>query len=45
MKKIQRKIGIVCFCISMIFGVYTLEFQDYSGADSPSETTVARDCT
>lgn len=43
MRAIQRKIGIICFCISLVFGIYSLKYQDYPYQNSSPEISITQD--
>lgn len=43
MKNIQRKIGIICFCVSLVFGIYTLKYQDYPFENCSPEISITQD--
>ncbi|MCD6205390.1 MAG: hypothetical protein J7L22_06980 [Candidatus Marinimicrobia bacterium] len=40
MKRIRKSLGITCFCISLIFGVYELTFGDYPQTTESADATV-----
>lgn len=45
MQHIKRSLGIVCFCISLIFGAYVLTFQEVPQSSISQEISMsAVDC-